>query len=86
MAKKYHLITIGCAMNQSDGERLASRLNELGWRRVNNHCQADLVILVTCGVRQSAEDRIYGLINQVKKRQSQGRHSHHWLPCLSSRH
>jgi len=67
MAKKYHLITIGCAMNQSDGERLASRLNELGWRRVNNHCQADLVILVTCGVRQSAEDRIYGLINQVKK-------------------
>jgi len=30
MAKKYHLITIGCAMNQSDGERLASRLNELG--------------------------------------------------------
>jgi len=67
MAKKYHLITIGCAMNQSDGERLASRLNELGWRRVDSHCQADLVILVTCGVRQSAEDRIYGLINQVKK-------------------
>jgi len=67
MAKKYHIITIGCAMNQSDGERLASRLNELGWRRVNDHRQADLVILVTCGVRQSAEDRIYGLINQVKK-------------------
>jgi len=67
MAKKYHIITIGCAMNQSDSERLASRLNELGWRRINNYHQANLVILVTCGVRQSAEDRIYGLINQVKK-------------------
>jgi len=67
MAKTYHIITIGCAMNQSDSERLASRLNELGWCRVSDCHQADLVVLVTCGVRQSAEDRIYGLINQIKK-------------------
>ena len=63
----YHITTIGCAMNISDSQRLASRLNELGWSATNQRSQADLAILVTCGVRQSAEDRIYGLIKRIKQ-------------------
>lgn len=67
MERRYHITTIGCAMNISDSQRLASRLNEMGWTATKQRAQADLAILVTCGVRQGAEDRIYGLIKQIKQ-------------------
>lgn len=67
MAKRYFIITIGCSMNKSDSERLAGRLNDLGWQATATRSQADLAILVTCGIRQGAEDRIYGLIKQIKQ-------------------
>ena len=64
--QSYHIITIGCQMNKSDSERIASYLNS---KRIINTDQksADLVIINTCGVRQKAEDRIYGLVDQIKK-------------------
>ena len=71
MANRYFIITIGCSMNKSDSERLAGRLNELGWQATTVRRQADLAILVTCGIRQGAEDRIYGLIKQIKQDNSQ---------------
>ena len=63
----YHIITIGCQMNISDSERLASRLEQAGFKKTDNKYGADLVIINTCGVRQSAENRIYGLIPGIKK-------------------
>ncbi|NTW22748.1 tRNA (N6-isopentenyl adenosine(37)-C2)-methylthiotransferase MiaB [Candidatus Falkowbacteria bacterium] len=65
--KTYHIITIGCQMNKSDSERMASFLEDLGYAEVADRKKADLVIINTCGVRQSAEDRIYGLIPRIKK-------------------
>ncbi len=65
--KTYHIITIGCQMNKSDSERMASFLDDLGYTEVSERKQADLVVINTCGVRQSAEDRIYGLIPRIKK-------------------
>ncbi len=65
--RKYHIITIGCQMNKSDSERLASCLEGLGFRESGKRDQADLVFLNTCGVRQSAEDRVYGLIPKIKR-------------------
>jgi tRNA-2-methylthio-N6-dimethylallyladenosine synthase len=64
---KYHIITIGCQMNKSDSERLAGRLEKMGYKRSDNKYQADLVVVNTCGVRQSAEDRVYGIIPKIKK-------------------
>ncbi len=62
----YHIITIGCQMNKADSERIASYLNSR--RIVNTDVKsADLVIINTCGVRQKAEDRVYGLVKQIKK-------------------
>jgi len=69
MSKKtYHIITIGCQMNKSDSERLASVLEQQGYKWVDNKYQANLVAVNTCGVRQSAEDRIYGLIPEIKRK------------------
>lgn len=68
---KYYITVIGCQMNISDSQRLASRLQSLGWQATPVRAEANLNILVTCGVRQGAEDRIYGLIKQIKKENPQ---------------
>ena len=66
--KTYNIITIGCQMNKSDSERIAGYLEKNGFKLTNDRSQADLVVVNTCGVRQSAEDRIYGIIPAIKKR------------------
>lgn len=63
----YHIITIGCQMNYADSERLASRLEQNGYKKTDHKYAARLVIVNTCGVRQTAENRIYGLIPKIKK-------------------
>ncbi len=65
--KFYHIITIGCQMNKADSERLAAFLEKNGLKDKNNFKEADLVIINTCGVRQSAENRAYALVNQIKE-------------------
>lgn len=55
-------------MNVSDSERLAGVLEKQGYKKADNSYRADLVVVNTCGVRQSAEDRIYGLIPGIKKK------------------
>jgi len=64
--KKYHIITIGCQMNKSDSERIAGYLEGLDYKQIADKYQADLVVINTCGVRQSAEDRVYGIIPRIK--------------------
>ena len=66
--KTYYIITIGCAMNKSDSERIAAYLEERDFILAKDEIKADLVVLTTCGVRQSAEDRVYGLVNKIKKK------------------
>jgi len=54
-------------MNKSDSERVAAYLEECGYSLAKNEIEAGLVVLTTCGVRQSAEDRVYGLVGKIKK-------------------
>lgn len=63
----YYIITIGCQMNKSDSERIAGYLEKHGFVLSKNKDKADLVVFTTCGVRQSAEDRVYGLVPKLKK-------------------
>jgi len=73
MNNTYYVITIGCQMNKSDSERVAGYLENLGYKETANRSKADLVIITTCGVRQSAEDRIYGLVPKIKKENKKAR-------------
>ncbi|MFA5208472.1 MAG: tRNA (N6-isopentenyl adenosine(37)-C2)-methylthiotransferase MiaB [Candidatus Paceibacterota bacterium] len=63
---KYHIITFGCQMNRSDSERIASVLEGLNYKETLNQKEADLVIINMCSVRQSAVDRVYGLVPQFR--------------------
>lgn len=63
---KYHLITFGCQMNKSDSERVASLLKGIGFEETEIKEDADLILINTCSVRQSAEDRVFGQIRSFK--------------------
>lgn len=54
-------------MNFSDSERMASFLDDLGYAETAKRAEASLVIINTCGIKQTSESRIYGLVPQIKK-------------------
>ncbi len=54
-------------MNEADSQRLASDLERLGLHYTENADAADVIVLNTCVVRQSAEDRVYGRLGQLRK-------------------
>lgn len=60
-------------MNKSDSQRLAGHLESQGLKPVKARQRAGLVVVNTCGVRQSAEDRIYGLVPKIKKENPRAR-------------
>jgi len=68
--KKYHIITYGCQMNKSDSERLATKLEKKGYSPALKIEQADLVVINVCSVRQSAINRVYGQINNLRKKKN----------------
>lgn len=70
-------------MNKSDSERVAACLIELGYSEAKLRTEANLVVLTTCGVRQSAEDRVYGLIPKIKKENKDAKIL--FTGCLSER-
>lgn len=55
-------------MNKVDSERLAAFLEGRGFKAVADWRRATVIIFNTCGVRQSAEDRVYGLINTIRQK------------------
>ncbi|MBU0531423.1 tRNA (N6-isopentenyl adenosine(37)-C2)-methylthiotransferase MiaB [Patescibacteria group bacterium] len=67
MAKKYHIVTYGCQMNKNDSERIAGLLSGIGMECVEDETEADLVLLNSCSVRQTAEDRIFGKVKTLAK-------------------
>ena len=63
----YHIESFGCQMNLSDSERIAGQLESLGCSAVGTPEQADIIVMNTCCVRESAENRIFGHIGALKK-------------------
>ena len=61
---------IGCQMNVADSERLARALTEQGHLQVPDTAGADLVVLMSCSVRQTAEDRLWGQLREVAQLKS----------------
>jgi len=62
---KYHVWTEGCQMNVADSERVSSALEHLGYEYSPVIEEADVIVLNTCVVRQSAEDKAYGRLTSL---------------------
>ncbi|WKZ43158.1 MAG: tRNA (N6-isopentenyl adenosine(37)-C2)-methylthiotransferase MiaB [Anaerolineales bacterium] len=62
---KYHIWTEGCQMNVADSQRVGSSLEHLGYQFTNTIEEADVIVLNTCVVRQSAEDKAIGRLSSL---------------------
>lgn len=62
----YCIQTFGCQMNKHDSERIAGMLETLGMLEVDDPAAADIVIYMTCCVRESADTRLYGHVSSLK--------------------
>ncbi len=64
---KYFIKTFGCQQNEADSERIAAQFVARGFSKAKNYHEADVVVINSCMVRQSAEDRVYGLVRNLAK-------------------
>src|SRR5918998_2018690 len=63
--RKYHVWTVRCQMNVSDSERLEAALQGVGYSPVERAEDADFIVLNSCSVRESAEERITGKLGSL---------------------
>lgn len=65
---RYHIWTIGCQMNKADSEHIAAYLEQAGYTRSVSADGADIVLLNSCVVRQSAEDKVTHKLESLRSR------------------
>jgi len=63
---RYFIWTIGCQMNKAESQQIAGYLDSVGHQSATSFSNADLVILNTCVVRQSAENKVLGTLGLLK--------------------
>ena len=59
--------TFGCQANKSDSERILGDYSSRGYQETLEWKEADEIVLNTCSVRQSAEDRVRGFLLNLTK-------------------
>ncbi|OGK15220.1 hypothetical protein A2690_00380 [Candidatus Roizmanbacteria bacterium RIFCSPHIGHO2_01_FULL_39_12b] len=59
--------TFGCQQNAADSERIKTALRARGMRSSSSYKNADYVVINTCMVRESAENRLYGLVKNLEE-------------------
>lgn len=65
--KRFYIWTIGCQMNEADSAKVAAMLQEVGYEPTQTEDEADIVVLNSCVVRQAAEDKVSGKLNNLQR-------------------
>ncbi len=68
----YYIETYGCQMNKYDSELVAGILQAAGYRQSHAPSEADVVLVNTCSVRGSAEQRACGRLHALRALKRQG--------------
>tara|TARA_B100000902_G_scaffold93298_1_gene96460 strand:- start:1181 stop:2509 length:1329 start_codon:yes stop_codon:yes gene_type:complete len=67
MIQKIFIKTFGCQMNEYDSNRIYDAVKKIGYKKTNNHEDADCYVLNTCHIRDKAKEKVYHDIGRVKK-------------------
>jgi tRNA-2-methylthio-N6-dimethylallyladenosine synthase len=67
---QYHLLTLGCQMNLSDGERVRTVLDNAGFTWTDQEEDADILGIIACSVRQKSIDKVYSKINSWNRKKN----------------
>jgi tRNA-2-methylthio-N6-dimethylallyladenosine synthase len=70
---RYFIKTFGCQQNHADSVRIASYLKAQGMKPAESFKTANYIVINTCMIRESAENRVYGLVNNLQKLKSASR-------------
>ena len=62
----FSVVTFGCQMNKHDSERIVGMLTALGSHQVHTIEESDIIIYVTCCVREAADVRLMGQVASLK--------------------
>ncbi|MCL2337610.1 MAG: tRNA (N6-isopentenyl adenosine(37)-C2)-methylthiotransferase MiaB, partial [Firmicutes bacterium] len=76
---KYFIFTFGCQMNEHDSEHIAGLLEQIGYLPAEDQSEADVVVLNTCCIRETAESKVFGLLGRLGK---QKKHRPGLMLCL----
>lgn len=83
--KKYHIETYGCEMNKAESAAMETTLREHGWER-SPEDDAQLILLNTCTVRATAENRAWNRINQLAARKRERGFALAVVGCMAEQH
>jgi tRNA-2-methylthio-N6-dimethylallyladenosine synthase len=64
--RRLHVITWGCQMNVYDSARMADVLAPLGYTPTADACDADMVILNTCHIRDRAAEKVFSELGRLR--------------------
>lgn len=64
---KYFIKTFGCQQNKADSERIAQAFEGRGMTAARGYYDTNYVVINTCMIRESAENRVYGLVENLKE-------------------
>lgn len=67
LMRKYFIRTYGCQMNLHESEKLAGLLEAAGYTLADEPESADVILFVTCCIRENAEQKVYGHIGSLKQ-------------------
>jgi len=71
MQKTFFIKTFGCQQNEADSQRISSYYKARGYKKSNSSKTASEIVINTCMIRQSAEDRVTGLVKNIAKTKKQ---------------
>jgi tRNA-2-methylthio-N6-dimethylallyladenosine synthase len=66
--RSFNLRVFGCQMNVYDGELISASFMKRGWDVSDDPATADVVLFHTCSVREQAEERVHGLLGELRRR------------------
>lgn len=61
-----HIEVYGCQMNVNDAEIVWSILQSKGYIKTDSIYDADIALLITCAIRDKAENKVWTRIKQIR--------------------
>jgi tRNA-2-methylthio-N6-dimethylallyladenosine synthase len=81
--KTFYLETFGCQMNVHDSEKVAGVLMARGYRPVDSHQDADIILYNTCSIREKAAQKVFSRLGAFRKARSAERKIIGVLGCVA---
>lgn len=67
VGKRLFIETYGCQMNAGDSEIVVSIMQDEGYVYTADISEADVILINTCSIRDNAEQRIWGRLNDMRR-------------------